>query len=176
MKLANTRKLSVMFILFAGVIISIAATKPSTIVTTKKSAADTGYFKNLKVLPKDISKDSLDEVMHHFTQALGVRCNFCHQFNNGKMDFASDEKPEKDIARNMMIMTKDINTKYFNFENSSMPDTISVVKCLTCHRQSPHPDEVQLDSSKMHNMPSPHDANGQMPPPNSNGQTTPPNN
>ena len=29
------------------------------------------------------------------------------------MDFASDDKPEKLIARKMMLMAIDINTKYF---------------------------------------------------------------
>lgn len=53
-------------------------------------------FTNLQVLPKDISKDALDTVMHHFTAALGVKCNYCHVFNQDtrKMEFAKDDKPE----------------------------------------------------------------------------------
>src|SRR5690606_23342798 len=35
-------------------------------------------WKNLKVLPKDISKDSLDHLMKGYTLALGVKCNYCH--------------------------------------------------------------------------------------------------
>ena len=59
------------------------------------------------------------------------------------MDFASDEKEEKGIARYMMKMTAGINTTYFNFEKSNRPDTINVVKCITCHRGNPHPDEAE---------------------------------
>ncbi len=72
-------------------------------------------FKNLQILPKDISKDDLDSVMHHFAQSLGVKCNFCHVWNNDtkKMDFVTDEKPEKKVARKMMLMAIDLNKNYF---------------------------------------------------------------
>lgn len=73
------------------------------------------HFKNLQILPKDISDHDLDTVMHHFSAALGVKCNFCHVRNEDakKMDFASDDKPEKNIARKMMLMSIDINKNYF---------------------------------------------------------------
>ena len=35
-------------------------------------------YANLKVLPKNTTKEQLDSVMKHFTAALGVKCNFCH--------------------------------------------------------------------------------------------------
>ncbi len=38
-------------------------------------------FKNLQILPKDISEHDLDSVMHHFSQSLGVHCDFCHVKN-----------------------------------------------------------------------------------------------
>ena len=155
---SNKRKLNLMLFFAACIFVSIAATKPTSsrnntaVHTVSKN--DTGFYKNLKVLPKDISKDSLDHVMHNFTASLGVRCNFCHAFNNGKMDFASDEKEEKEIARYMMNMTTGINKTYFNSENSARPDTISVIKCFTCHRGTPHPDEASMQMN-----------NGNMPPP-----------
>lgn len=156
---ANKRKLHWIFVLAACVFISVAATKPATkpvaSINNKTSLADTELFMNLKVLPKNISKEDLDKVMHNFTAALGVKCNFCHaRGTDGKMDFASDEKQEKDIARYMLNMTKEINTKYFNSENSTMPDTISVVKCITCHRGGAHPEDVIMP-----------DNHGNMPPP-----------
>jgi hypothetical protein len=72
-------------------------------------------FKNLKILPKDISKHDLDTIMHHFSASLGVRCNFCHVASEDmkKWDFSSDAKPEKNIARQMMLMAIDINKNYF---------------------------------------------------------------
>jgi nitrate/TMAO reductase-like tetraheme cytochrome c subunit len=73
------------------------------------------YFKNLQILPKDISDHDLDSVMHHFSASLGVKCNFCHVVNEEakKLDAASDDKPEKNIARKMMLMSIDINKNYF---------------------------------------------------------------
>jgi hypothetical protein len=73
------------------------------------------HFMNLQILPKDISDHDLDSVMHHFTASLGVRCNFCHVVDTvaKKLDAASDAKPEKNIARKMMLMAIDINKNYF---------------------------------------------------------------
>jgi photosynthetic reaction center cytochrome c subunit len=159
MKSTNKKTFSVVSVLIAGIMISVAATKPtaSAIIIKDAASSDTGIFKNLQVLPKDISKDSLDTIMHHFTKALGVRCNFCHAMGNGKMDFASDEKEEKGIARYMIKMAAGINTTYFNFEKSNRPDTINVVKCITCHHGYPHPDEAEMkkDSSQEHHDMSP---------------------
>ena len=168
MKSLNKKTFSVVSVLIAGIIISVAATKPTPVITTKHSASDTGIFKNLQVLPKNITKDSLDMIMDGFKAALGVRCNFCHAMGNGKMDFASDEKEEKGIARYMIKMAAGINSTYFNFEKSNRPDTINVVKCITCHHGSPHPDEAAMnkDSSQQH-----HD----MPPPPPQGDSSKPN-
>ncbi|MEP6713447.1 MAG: c-type cytochrome [Ferruginibacter sp.] len=96
-------------------------------------------FKNLKVLPKDISDEALDSIMDKFKAALGVKCGYCHQRNDSTkhFDFASDAKPEKEIARKMMLMTMDINKKYFNFNDEKVaPERIT---CITCHRGNPMP-------------------------------------
>lgn len=101
---------------------------------------DQEKFKNLKVLSKDISEKELDKVMDNFKIALGVDCNYCHARNpnNIDLDFASDRKPEKEIARKMMIMTSEINKKYFGF-NQTEKD-IQAVGCYTCHRGSERPE------------------------------------
>jgi hypothetical protein len=166
---SNKRKLSLLLFIFACVFISIAATKPSATTTQHVTAStDTGLFKNLKILPKDISKEQLDTIMHRFNAALAVKCNFCHAFKDGKPDFPSDEKEEKNIARYMLNMTSEINMKYFNPENSTQPDTISVIKCITCHHGSPHPGEAPMATDNHNNMPPPplpHDSAANMPPP-----------
>lgn len=125
-------------------------------------------FTNLQILPKDISEKALDTVMHHFTAALGVKCNYCHVRNEEtrKMEFAKDDKPEKQIARKMMLMTIDINKNHFEQIEESMDsgkmtmptDTSSVsymlkyVTCYTCHHGDPHP-ENKPPMKKMDNMP-----------------------
>jgi hypothetical protein len=98
-------------------------------------------FKNLQVLPKDITVDSLDKIMDGFNADLGVDCKFCHK-RDKKVDtliFDSDDKSEKEITRNMMRMTMDINKKYFQFNETVSADQVQAVTCFTCHRKEPLP-------------------------------------
>ena len=60
--------------------------------------------------------------MQAFNAALGVKCNHCHATPN----FASDEKHEKEVARHMLGLVKEINSKF--------PDGKMHVNCYTCHR------------------------------------------
>lgn len=103
-------------------------------------------FKNLKVLPKDISEDQLDEYMHKFTQALGVRCNYCHVGEDGKpfseWDFAADTKAPKETTRLMMQMTGDLNQKWVSQVKSDRPAPTRV-GCATCHHGKPVPRALQ---------------------------------
>ena len=94
---------------------------------------------NLKVLPKNISDEELTKVMRGFNAALGVKCNYCHapKSNGDKgMDFASDANPKKNIAREMIKMTKKINKKYFNKEHDGVVKNIT---CETCHNGNDEP-------------------------------------
>jgi hypothetical protein len=98
---------------------------------------------NLKVLPKNLTHQQLDHVMDEWAHSLGVRCNFCHVRNEEtkKMDWASDAKPEKGMARQMYKMTASINKKYFKAEKDSLGMvTESGVNCNTCHRGTAHPE------------------------------------
>lgn len=100
--------------------------------------------KNLKVLPKNIASDELDKVMKGFNTALGVKCNFCHApKSNGErgFDFASDANPHKEIARQMMKMTKKINGKYFKTEHEG---AIQQISCETCHNGNKEPKTVAV--------------------------------
>lgn len=113
-------------------------------------------FHNLHILPKDISKDALDSVMHFFTASLGVKCTYCHVKNRetDKIEFAKDDKPEKQIARKMMLMNIDINKNHFQqiaeeidsskfvmpTDTSAVSYMLKYVTCYTCHHGDPHPD------------------------------------
>jgi hypothetical protein len=102
-------------------------------------------YKNLKVLPKDISHEDLGKVMGKWSQSLGVHCNYCHARNEEikKMDFVSDAKPEKETARHMFRMMQKINKKYFKaVKDSTGMINESGVTCFTCHRGSSHPETV----------------------------------
>ena len=97
--------------------------------------------KNLKVLPKDTPKEKLTATMVGFTRSLGVRCPFCHVGQEGQplttFDFVSDKKPEKDVARGMMRMVRDVNK---DLGKMKIPGPSRVeVQCITCHRGRPRP-------------------------------------
>jgi mono/diheme cytochrome c family protein len=97
---------------------------------------------NLQVLPKDIAPADLIKTMHGYTAALGVHCSFCHEVDETThhANFASDSKPEKAIARTMIAMTEEINSKYLSQVND--PDAtpaIKTVTCGTCHRGNSMP-------------------------------------
>ena len=128
-------------ILAVAILVALGASSNST--SGSNSKPEEG-FKNLKVLPKDISEKALDSIMGEFSISLGVRCNFCHarkaDTTQRGLDFASDKKDEKNIARNMYKMTAYLNANYFNWNNSTHPDTIHYVVCYTCHRGTHEPD------------------------------------
>lgn len=136
------KKITVLASLSILLIISTAAIKPSSPV--KKY----GGWKNLQVLPQDISEDSLDMIMDHFKEALGVRCDFCHVHNDDNWNFASDDKEEKDITRYMMKMTAELNQKYFNYDSTVSPQALNTIKCITCHRGGTRPGEAGYKEEK----------------------------
>ena len=89
---------------------------------------------NLKVLPQDISHQDLMKTMFAFSQQLGVQCTFCHAQDAGAKhpNFASDDKPEKNTARTMMLMTQEINAKYLTRPGSDRPPD-HPIGCGNCH-------------------------------------------
>src|SRR5450755_2531590 len=90
-------------IIYAGIGLFLTAGVAATIETTEKPE-----WKNLKVLPKDMSAELMEQIMHQYTGQLGVTCKYCHSDTKPevfpmRVDFASDEKPEKLIATNMIL-------------------------------------------------------------------------
>jgi hypothetical protein len=100
-----------------------AQNQPAAQTPTEKTIDQT--HTNIKVL-KGVPDSQLIPIMNFMGASLGVRCNYCHVNNNGKWDFASDEKGEKNAARDMMTMTMGINKNSFRGNNE--------VSCYTCHR------------------------------------------
>ena len=111
----------------AVVIASFAFKKPETL-----------RYENLKVLPKNTTKQQMDSVMKHFSASLGVRCTYCHvRGNDAQMnfDFASDANHKKAEARDMMRMMNKINKKYFHGGNESG----QAITCYSCHHGQEEP-------------------------------------
>jgi hypothetical protein len=125
------KKSFVILMLFAAMIIASLA-----------FTADEPRYKNLKILPKNITKQQMDSVMRHFTGSLGVKCNFCHTYNEQAkaMDWASDANKHKLVTRQMMTMTNKLNKKYFDVSGKQNLDAKLLVTCYTCHHGATHPE------------------------------------
>ena len=128
------KKISVALCFLAFIITGIAATSPPQ---------DDDHYTNLKVLPKKISTEEMESVMHFIDKQLGVNCFYCHVPKKNvfpkRMDFASDEKPEKKIAREMLKMAIKINKKYFGAKDIQQAYRTPKMWCKTCHRGYPVP-------------------------------------
>ena len=85
-------------------------------------------WRNVQMLPKDLTHDQMDEVMDAWSTSLGVSCGYCHTKGN----LAADDKEEKKVARKMLTMTNEINSSYFGKDSGT-------VSCMTCHNGKAHP-------------------------------------
>lgn len=114
-----------------------------------QQSAGEPQFENLRVLPADISDDDLTDWMLDNLRGLGLPrfqgrgCLHCHVGDldqpRGQWDYASDDKPEKGIARRMMAMVRDINESHLAGLGGA--DGAMSVTCYTCHagRLDPRP-------------------------------------
>ena len=85
---------------------------------------------NVKVLT-GLYAQQFQEEMNLIVQGLGVTCNTCHVRGN----FASEEKPEKLKARQMLEMTKALNKQYFpDYKPKDGESVLGRVTCFTCHK------------------------------------------
>jgi hypothetical protein len=111
---------------------------------------------NLKVLPKDMAREDLIKLMRGYVGALGVKCNFCHAANpqTHKLDFPSDAKDDKTIARTMIAMTQTINEQYMAqvHDPDAMPEDKHVT-CGTCHRGHSMPEHFVPPPEQRHHPP-----------------------
>jgi len=92
--------------------------------------------KNIKVLT-GMPESQLIPVMNFFAASMGRRCNYCHVNNQGQWDYASDTKPEKAAAREMIKLVLDINKTTERLK-------LDPVSCYTCHRGRTSPQSIPL--------------------------------
>ncbi len=106
---------------------------------------------NLQVLPKDLTGAQVRDTMRGWAGDLGTECDTCHaayadgrKAPNGQpmLDFASDAKPEKKMARIMYTMMeldkKDYVARVAAMD--TMPEPAAPLTCGTCHRGSIDPE------------------------------------
>ena len=126
--------------------ISLGAVVILCVAMAKPEVKEPEQYKNLKVLPKNISSKDLNGIMvDDFQDALGVGCDFCHAAakDGHGLDFVSDAKPEKKISRAMMQMTIGLNKKYFKAKHPLIGSNALVVTCNTCHKGQAFPDGAE---------------------------------
>ena len=92
---------------------------PATTQSNEKTAEQ--VYKNIQSF-KGLPASQLIGAMNFMAGSLGVSCNHCHVPNQ----FAKEDKPAKQIARQHLQMMRVVNDA--NFEGKT------VVNCMSCHR------------------------------------------
>jgi hypothetical protein len=90
-------------------------------------------FKNIKMM-KGRTAEQLLRSMNGFGRTLGVSCRHCHIENH----WADEDKPAKQICRDMMVMTGSINDTLLT-RVSFKPGDHPHIGCFTCHRGHTNP-------------------------------------
>lgn len=93
----------------------------------KESMMVDSVFSNLKVLG-GFPAENLLHAMNSWSRALGVSCTHCHVTN----DWSLDTEPEKEIARQMSVMTTKINSDLLK-NIKGLKSVRSIVNCTSCH-------------------------------------------
>lgn len=86
-------------------------------------------FTNIQNLKGRPAKVVLAIMNFGYSRSLGVSCEHCHNTN----DWGSDEKIQKQIAREMSEMSKKINGELLT-NIAGLQSEQPVVNCTTCHR------------------------------------------
>src|SRR5262245_56370490 len=91
---------------------------------SKEERAEQKY-KNIQLL-RGVPAERLTKIMFSFKASLGVDCTYCHI----KDQFEKDDEPAKQVARKMIQLVRDTNTKL---------GSMTRVTCFTCHRGQTRP-------------------------------------
>jgi len=91
---------------------------------------------NVQIIPKTTSPLQVWGMMRNIAFGLGVTCTFCHVGQEdapfAQIDFASDQKRNKLVARQMMRLVQEVNSRLDTIPARPLPHV--VVACETCHR------------------------------------------
>src|SRR5215469_5984069 len=74
--------------------------------------------------------------MQAIAQALGVSCDYCHSPQGAAR--APEPEPKKDIARQMIAMTRELNLQV----QQATGKPSAKVECVTCHHGVPIPRQL----------------------------------
>ena len=120
-------------LLFASTV--SAQQPPAAVAGAGQRAGGPPPITNLQIIPKDTPREQVIATMQSIAGALGVQCNYCHvqEGRGGRNDMASDEKPMKKTARQMMVFARELNEKLPAVVGKPANEATRV-GCMTCHR------------------------------------------
>ncbi|MBZ5673878.1 MAG: photosynthetic reaction center cytochrome c subunit [Acidobacteriia bacterium] len=75
-------------------------------------------------------------LMQEIVTGLGVQCEYCHSARG-----SGQPEPKKDIARQMIAMTRDLNARVQTATGKSAAEATQV-SCITCHHGVPIPKQL----------------------------------
>jgi hypothetical protein len=99
-----------------------------TAIAGKEKLPAAQVFKNVTLL-KDVPAARFLRIMDAgYSRSLGISCDHCHVEDR----WEADEKRAKRAAREMILLTRDINDKLGTLQEIDTSD--ATVNCTTCHR------------------------------------------
>ena len=98
-------------------------------ISGKETQPAEQVFKNIQILKGMPAGRVLAVMQIGYSKSLGVDCTHCHIAGQ----WEKEDKPTKQITRDMSEMAKAITTKYLK-EIKNLKNTNPVVNCTTCHR------------------------------------------
>jgi hypothetical protein len=124
-------------VLLAAAMVSAQAPAAPAGGQGRGAAAPAAPLTNLQVLPKDMPRAQVIQIMQRFQIALGVTCVHCHEYistGNPANDYAADTKAPKKIAREMLKMVQAANGMVKPAVQTAANRTAQDVSCAMCHR------------------------------------------
>ncbi|MDH5400542.1 MAG: c-type cytochrome [Cyclobacteriaceae bacterium] len=91
-------------------------------------------FKDIEIFRGRTAEEMIDIMDRRYRSTLGVSCAHCHD----PFDWASNEKPEKEVTRAMVAFTQKINNDLLA-NMQGLKSENPRVRCSTCHRGNAKP-------------------------------------
>jgi hypothetical protein len=98
-------------------------------ISGKEQLPAESVFKNIKVF-RGVPAGNIPRLMNlGYGRSLGVSCAHCHVVG----EWEKEDKPQKQIAREMAAMASAINTQYLA-RIANLKSEKPIINCSTCHR------------------------------------------
>src|SRR5580765_8537014 len=92
----------------AGLVLASAGLARGQVSPANEGKTAEQVYKNIKVL-QGTPANELNQSMHLMKGAVGMDCLYCHI----EREWDKDVKAPKEVARSMIVMMNDINTRQF---------------------------------------------------------------